>query len=229
MVPTDATVWWMGDAVKRPIAGCLGCVAGCALLIQLAYRTEAFGRLDATVLSLLSAHGGTIVTTAAAFLSFFADPWPQVALLSLACLVALRRGRLRLAVAALVLVAGANLTTQVLKVVLEHQRYQPILGYRQVGPAGFPSGHATAALAMACAFALAVPRAWRPAAVSLGVLVTLAIGLSRVILHFHYPSDVLGGWLVAAGWCFAVVAALRASAYLGSKRGARLADCRPEN
>lgn len=199
----------MSDAVKRPIAGCLGCVVGLALLIQLIFRTEGFGRLDATVLNRLSAHDGSLINPAAAFFSFLADPLPQVALLALVCLIALRRGLPRLAVAALVLVAGANLTTQVLKVVLEHQRYQPILGDRQVGPTGFPSGHATAALAMACAFVLVVPRAWRPAAISLGVLATLAVGCSRVILHFHYPSDVFGGWLVAGGWCFAVVAGLR--------------------
>jgi membrane-associated phospholipid phosphatase len=199
----------MSDAVKRPIAGCLGCALGLALLLQLAYRTEAFGRLDATTLAWLSAHDGTLAANAAALFSLLADPLPQGALLALACLVAIRRGQPQLAVAALVLVAGANLTSQVLKAVLEHQRYQPILGYEQIGPTGFPSGHATASLAMACAFALVVARAWRPAAVSLGVLATVAVGCSRVMLHFHYPSDVLGGWLVAAGWCFAAVAALR--------------------
>jgi membrane-associated phospholipid phosphatase len=200
----------MSDAIKRPIAGCLCCVLGLCLLIQLAYRTEAFGRLDADVLSRLSAHDGPLVAPVADLLSFLADPLPQMALLALACLVALWRGRPRLAVAVLVLVVGANLTTQVLKMALEHQRYQSVLGYRQVGPTSFPSGHATAALAMACAFALVLPRAWRLAAVSVGVLAALAIGGSRVVLHFHYPSDVLGGWLVAGGWCFALVAGLRA-------------------
>jgi membrane-associated phospholipid phosphatase len=105
-------------------------------------------------------------------------------------------------------VVGANVTTQALKAVLSHPRYQPILGYHQVGPTAFPSGHATAALAMACAFALVVPRPWRPTAITLGALATLAVGCSRVIQHYHYPSDILGGWLVAAGWCFAVVATL---------------------
>jgi Membrane-associated phospholipid phosphatase len=209
----------MSDAVKRPIAGCLGCVVGSALLAHLAFRAEGFGRLDATVLSRLSDRHGSLAGPVASFFSFLADPLPQLVMLALACFVALRRGLPRHAVAAVVLVAGANLTTQALKVVLEHHRYQPILGYSQVGPTAFPSGHATAALAMACAFALVVPRAWRPAAISLGVLATLAVGCSRVILHHHYPSDVLGGWLVAAGWCFAVVAALRVSEELRSQRG----------
>lgn len=200
----------MSDAVKRPIAGCLFCVLGLALLVQLAFRTEAFGRLDAAAVNHLSAHDSSLVAPAVSFFSLLADPLPQLAMLVLVCFVALRRGRPRLAVASVVLVAGGNLTTQVLKMVVSHDRYQPILGYRQIGPTAFPSGHATASLAMACAFVLVVPPRWRTAVILLGVLATLAVGCSRVVRHYHCPSDVLGGWLVAAGWCFAVVAALRA-------------------
>jgi membrane-associated phospholipid phosphatase len=201
----------MSDAVKRPIAGCLCCALALAVLAQLAFRTEGFGRFDATTLSRLSAHDGSLVAPAVSFFSLLADPLPQLAMLVLVCIVALRRGLPRLAVASVVLVAGANLTTQALKAVLSHPRYQPILGHHQIGSTSFPSGHATAALAMACAFALVVPRRWRPTAVTLGALVTLAVSCSRVVHHYHYPSDILGGWLVAAGWCFAVVAALRAA------------------
>jgi membrane-associated phospholipid phosphatase len=201
----------VSDAVKRPLAGCLCCVLGLAVLAQLALRTAAFGRLDASALNHLSAHDGSLVRPVASFFSLLADPGPQAVMLVLVCLVALCRRQPWLALAAVTLVGGANLTTQLLKTALSHQRYQPILGYRQIGPTAFPSGHATAALAMACAFALVVPRAWRPATIAVGALLTVAVGCSRVIQHYHYPSDVLGGWLVAAGWCFAVVAVLRAT------------------
>jgi PAP2 superfamily len=49
--------------------------------------------------------------------------------------------------------------------------------------------------------------------------VAFAVGCSVVVLHRHYPSDVVGGWLVAGGWCFAVVAGLRADEELRSRRG----------
>jgi membrane-associated phospholipid phosphatase len=202
----------MSESVKRPVAGCLSCVLALALLAQLAFRTEAFGRLDAAVLNYLSAHDYSLAAPVAFLFSLLADPLPQLAMLVLVCIVALRRGRPRLAVASVVLVVGANLTTQVLKMVLRHDRYQPILGNRQIGPTAFPSGHATASLAMAFAFVLVVPPRWRMTAITVGALTTLAVGCSRVVRHYHYPSDVLGGWLVAAGWCFAVVAVLRAIA-----------------
>lgn len=58
----------------------------------------------------------------------------------------------------------------------------------------FPSGHATASMSVALVYAMAFP-AW---AVPLLVLAFL-VGLSRVRLRVHYPSDVLMGQLIAAG------------------------------
>ena len=112
-------------------------------------------------------------------------------------------------VAAVVVVAGANLTTQVLKVALAHPRYQPILGAHQLGSIAFPSGHTTAATSIAVAFALVVPRRLQPAAAVLGAGLVFAVGCSVIVLNWHYPSDVLGGILVAAGWGFAALAGLR--------------------
>ena len=50
---------------------------------------------------------------------------------------------------------------------------------------------------------------WRPLTLALGAALVLAVGASLVVLDKHYPSDVAGGLLVAAGWGFAVLAAQR--------------------
>lgn len=57
----------------------------------------------------------------------------------------------------------------------------------------FPSGHATASFALA----VAVCFAW-PKLKGLPLLLALAIGLSRIVVGMHYPSDVLGGAVLGA-------------------------------
>lgn len=66
----------------------------------------------------------------------------------------------------------------------------------------FPSGHATGSIAvygtLACLLWTRLPRPWaRFCAIALGVLILL-IGFSRVYLGVHYPTDVLGGWILGS-------------------------------
>lgn len=123
--------------------------------------------------------------------------------------VALVRRRYRQAIAAAAVVAGANLTTQVLK---------PLLG--GLDPLGgdaerfsqeiFPSGHATVAMSLALALVIVVPAPARPVAAVVGAIYTGAIGVGLLLLGWHFPSDVVGGFLVAAVWAALAVAWLRA-------------------
>jgi len=66
---------------------------------------------------------------------------------------------------------------------------------------GFPSGHAMSAMAFVAALAvLAWPTRWRWPVLLLGGLFVGAVGLSRVYLGVHYPSDVLAAWCAALAW-----------------------------
>lgn len=202
----------VSDRVKRPLAGCLACALGLAVTAVLAYGSGTVEHGDAVALNRISSLEGTWLEGVARFFVDLGDPPAQLALLALVCLVGLWRCVPRRTIAAVVLVAGANLTTQILKVILAHSRYQSLLGYRQVSETAFPSGHSTAVAAMAFAWAMVLPRFWRPLVLAIGVATAVAVGLSLVLLHHHFPSDVVGGWLVASGWLCAVVAALRMDA-----------------
>jgi undecaprenyl-diphosphatase len=66
----------------------------------------------------------------------------------------------------------------------------------------FPSGHAASSMIfyLTLALALTARTRWRPIAALAAVLLSLLIGLSRVMLGVHWPSDVVGGWAFGALW-----------------------------
>jgi len=121
--------------------------------------------------------------------------------------VALARRRTRLAAVVGVVLIAANVTTQALKQLL------PIGLEGDVGPGAgtWPSGHTTAIMVVAlCAVLVSAPR-WRPVVAAAGGLLATAVVYSLLILERHYPSDIVGGYLVAAFWTALGVAALNAT------------------
>ena len=74
----------------------------------------------------------------------------------------------------------------------------------------FPSGHAMISLAvLLAAVLLAWPTRWRWPLLLLGGLFVGLIGLSRLYLGVHYPSDVLAGWAAGGAWGCAVLLTAR--------------------
>jgi membrane-associated phospholipid phosphatase len=209
-------------SVKAPLAAWIACAGALVGLALVAYGIDAAQRADATLLTKFIARDGSFGWLAEA-IAHLGDPLPLLAMLACACAIALWRGRPLDAVAAVVVVAGANLTTQLLKVALAHPRFQSVLGHDQLGPVAFPSGHATAAASIAIAFLFVVPHEWRPAVAAIGACFVAAVGCSVMVLAWHFPSDVLGGILVASGWGFAVLAARRIAEGGGPGRRARVA------
>jgi undecaprenyl-diphosphatase len=112
----------------------------------------------------------------------------------------------RAAAAALLAVAtvGADVTESLVKLVV--RRARPPLPERvaHVSAHGFsfPSGHATIAAAGLGALAVVAARlctgALRAALVALLVLGAVTVGVSRLYLGVHWPTDVISGWLLGA-------------------------------
>jgi undecaprenyl-diphosphatase len=77
----------------------------------------------------------------------------------------------------------------------------------------FPSGHAVNSVvfygAILLVFLPAVGRRFRPAAVSVAVLLIAAIGISRIGLGVRHVSDVLAGWLLGLAWLGITVSAFQ--------------------
>jgi membrane-associated phospholipid phosphatase len=125
-----------------------------------------------------------------------------VALLS----VALARGRPRVALAVVAIMALAPLTSELLKPLLAHSHVQ--IGWSTIVDASWPSGHSTAAMSLALSAVLVSPRDLRPAVAAIGTIFAVAVGFSLLVLAWHMPSDVFGGYLVAGLWSALALAAL---------------------
>jgi undecaprenyl-diphosphatase len=111
-----------------------------------------------------------------------------------------RRWWLALTVA--VIGAFAPLLTNVIKPIVDRPRPVWIEPFEVIDQPSFPSGHATGGIAVWMVCGIAIASLLRDP--SLGALVALpfvllgfAIGLSRLVLGVHWPSDVVAGWAVA--------------------------------
>jgi membrane-associated phospholipid phosphatase len=112
--------------------------------------------------------------------------------------LAMLRRRPWLAVAMVTLIVGATLTTEILKAVAGGPL--PGVGNQPLHNHSWPSGHTTAAMALSCCLVAGAPRVLRGLAIALGVLFTVGMAVSVLVLSWHYATDAVGGVLVAGLW-----------------------------
>jgi membrane-associated phospholipid phosphatase len=121
--------------------------------------------------------------------------------------LALRRRLPWVAFALVVVLALAPLSAELLKPLLAHSHDQ--LGPKYITSASWPSGHATAALTLSWCALLVAPPASRRLVGTLGAAFSLAVGVALLVLAWHMPSDVVGGYLLATLWTASAFALLR--------------------
>ena len=144
--------------------------------------------------------------------TFLGNAQTLVVITAVAALVALIAGRPRDAVLVVLAVLAGTLFFELVSLVVQRPR-PPLEDARIVqGGFSFPSGHSTLAATLYGTVAYLVIRNLRHdrwkivVGISAGVLV-LAIGVSRIYLGVHYPSDVLAGWAAGTLWVVLVILA----------------------
>lgn len=138
------------------------------------------------IASVFSALGGWIVLT-------------TVAVAVAVWLIFLRRLR---AATLLVAVFGGRMLVELQKAMLGRVRPDDDLHLITVNSFSFPSGHAANAMITYLAIALLLPqhRAGKALAIAIAFTLALLVGLSRIVLGVHWPSDVVAGWAFGLFW-----------------------------
>ncbi len=126
-------------------------------------------------------------------------------------------GKRHLALYVVAAVASGALATTLLKLGFDRPRPDIVTHGQAVYTASFPSGHAMLSAVTYLTLGALLAGAQQALrlkvyVLGLGVLITGAVGVSRIYLGVHWPTDVLAGWTAGAAWalaCGIVARALR--------------------
>jgi undecaprenyl-diphosphatase len=120
---------------------------------------------------------------------------------AIVCLLLLARRRWADATFWVLATGGAALLNKLAK--HGYERIRPDL-WPSIAPESsfsFPSGHAMQSTALAAALVVLLwPTAARSATLAVGGLFVVLVGISRIYLGVHFPSDILAGWAASVAW-----------------------------
>jgi len=117
----------------------------------------------------------------------------------------LLQGRRRTALAVTITTVSGEIVDTVMKHAFNRPRPTIVPALRQVWSASFPSGHAMESAIVyltlgAILMRVADRRSTKLYCLGVAVLLSALAGISRVWLGVHYPTDVLGGWMIGFIW-----------------------------
>lgn len=154
--------------------------------------------MDIGIMTWLHAHTGVGLQTFGEIMNVVGGPWVTTPLFVLLPLALWFLGRRSFAVFAGVGLWLAEAVQWLLKVAYGRPRPDLWPGDVHVSGLSFPSGHATAAAALAAVLVVLAWRSrWRWVVLGTGVVYAALMGLSRVVLGVHYPTDVVAGAFTA--------------------------------
>lgn len=166
--------------------------------------------MDLSIMIWLHVHTTAVLDAFGRVMNIVGGPWITTPLFILLPLALWLRNRPSLAVFAGLSLWLAEAAQWLLKVAYGRPRPQLWPSDVHVSGLSFPSGHATAAAALAAVMIVLVwPTRWRWLALGAGSVYAALMGLSRVVLGVHYPTDVIAGDLTALTCVFGTLGVLR--------------------
>ena len=170
--------------------------------IWLAMLLWGTGPLDRSVYEALYAGHRPALLVAARIFTALGEPTVLIAASLVFALWLWKAGRARLGLVLLLIALLGRGLSEVQKYWVARVRPDMEPHLVVVKTQSFPSGHASSSMIFYLALAIAVTAGtrWHKVAAAAAVVLSLLIGISRVMLGVHWPSDVIGGWAFGMLW-----------------------------
>ena len=213
LIPTKFSRWTRASFPLSFVIllGCLGLLALFGWLSQEVLEKEAFG-FDTTILLWLHQHSNSSIDGLMLTITKLGNPEFVVVLVTISFSLLLWYKRVWAAQILFLTCLGGLILNQGLKLVFAKPRPQlwtPLIVEHSYS---FPSGHALGSSALygflAVLLASQYPR-YRLGIYSIAVVIVGSIGLSRLFLGVHYPTDIIAGYAVGLLWLIACVGILQ--------------------
>jgi membrane-associated phospholipid phosphatase len=187
-----------------------------ALLILLHHDLvkPTLGGLDAWLPAWLQAHSSPFLDHIMWTLTTIGGPPVVILILCVALAVLLLRRRWGEAIGLVVSEIGGVTLNQIAKVAFHRQRPSLAWAVAHEKNYSFPSGHAMLGMITFGTIAFMLCRYYpsrraHTLIITITSLLVFGIGVSRIYLHAHFPSDILAGWIAGGVWLVAVIAGTR--------------------
>lgn len=164
---------------------------------------------DTEILLKINAHSSSVLDTVALAVTYSGNLLTVLSMTTLLVALLVRKRLWRSVVQVVATMGGALIANALLKLLFQRERPELWQLLTHESTYSFPSGHALLTAAFATLITLlAWKTKFRWVVLVVASLYSLCVGLSRLYLGVHYPTDVLAGWCLGIAWALGVATIL---------------------
>jgi membrane-associated phospholipid phosphatase len=169
------------------------------------FNSSQIHHFDSVIITYIQGYISAPVTSVMLWITFLGSTkWVAIITLLMVILLFIMRHRLLSIYLALTVAIGAGVFNQVLKYIFKRARPDIHRVIQEQGYS-FPSGHSMGSMILYGSLAFILFKLYKHlwakiVGAFLAVLLILCVGISRIYLGVHYPSDVVGGYSAGAVW-----------------------------